>query len=69
IIITWTKSLRTKKLYFAIKKKDLHDEEIDDSSLTEILFINNEIKQNLKDNADIEISVKEEPVSEINEKS
>ena len=69
IIITWTKSLRTKKLYFAIKKKDLHDEEVDDSSLTEILFINNQIKPNLKDNADIEISVKEEPVSEINEKS
>ncbi|MBO6042592.1 hypothetical protein J6P59_02810 [bacterium] len=47
----------------------MHDQEVDDSSLTEILFINNQIKQNLKDNADIEISVKEEPVSDINEKS
>ncbi|MBO6041675.1 hypothetical protein J6P52_00630 [bacterium] len=47
----------------------MHDEEVDDSSLTEILFINNEFKQKLKDNADIEISVKEEPISDNNEKN
>ena len=63
IIITWTKSLRTKKLYFAIKKKDLHNETSEIDSLTEILFNNDKVYRKLKDNADIEITVVEEEAS------
>ncbi len=56
IIINWTKSLITKKVYFIIKKKDLHEEEIQDETLSEILFTNND-DDNFEKSATAEIEI------------